>query len=88
MALHFRADDPSASAISMAYVTHPPANCRRWVRVNHQSLDSPLVILADQALEIIAAGKSLHIARALRSAEYIDVEPSGLADAGCGPETK
>ena len=43
------------------------------VRVNHQSLPSPLVILADQALEIIAAGKSLHIARAPRSAEYIDV---------------
>jgi hypothetical protein len=35
------------------------------VRVNHQSLPSSLVILADQALEIIAAGKSLHIARAV-----------------------
>ena len=58
------------------------------VRVNHQSLDSPLVILADQALEIIAAGKSLRIARAPRSAEYIDVEPTGLADAGYGPETR
>jgi hypothetical protein len=58
------------------------------VRVNHQSLPSPLVILADQALEIIAAGKSLHIARAPRSAEYIDVEPTGLADAGYGPKTK
>jgi hypothetical protein len=46
------------------------------VRVNHQSLDSPLVILANRALEIIAAGKSLHIARAPRSAEYIDVEPA------------
>ena len=33
------------------------------VRVNHQSLDSPLVILADQALEIIAAGKPLHSGR-------------------------
>ena len=42
----------------------------------------------DQALEIIAAGKSLHIARAPRSAEYIDVEPTGLADAGYGLETK
>jgi hypothetical protein len=39
------------------------------VRVNHQSLDAPLVFLANQALEIIAAGKSLHIAWALRSAE-------------------
>ena len=58
------------------------------VRVNHQSLPSPLVILADQALEIIAAGKSLHIARAPRSAENIDVEPTGLADAGYGPKTK
>jgi hypothetical protein len=58
------------------------------VRVNHQSLPSPLVILADQALEIITAGKSLHIARALRSAEYIDVEPTELADAGYGLETK
>jgi hypothetical protein len=56
------------------------------VRVNHQSLPSPLVILANQALEIIAAGKSLHIARAPRSAEYIDVEPTGLVDAGYGPE--
>jgi hypothetical protein len=34
------------------------------------------------------AGKSLHIARAPRSAEYIDVEPTGLADAGYGPETR
>jgi len=58
------------------------------VKVKHQSLDSPLVILANQALEIIAAGKSLHIARAPRSAEYIDVEPTGLADAGYGPETR
>ena len=58
------------------------------MRVNHQSLDSPLLILADQALEIIAAGKSLHIARALRSAEYIDVDLGGLVEAGYGPETK
>ena len=58
------------------------------VWVNRHSLPSPLVILADQALEIIAAGKSLHIARAPRSAEYIDVEPTGLADAGYGPKTK
>ena len=58
------------------------------VRVNHQSLDTPLVILADQALEIIAAGKTLHIARAPRAAEYIDVDPTGLAEAGYGPATK
>jgi hypothetical protein len=44
--------------------------------------------LANQALEVVAIGKSLHIARALRSAEYIDVELTGLVDAGYGPETK
>jgi hypothetical protein len=58
------------------------------VRVNHQSLDAPLVILANQALEVVAIGKSLHIARALRSADYIDVELTGLVDAGYGPATK
>ncbi len=58
------------------------------VRVNHSSLDSPLVILANQALEIVAVGKTLHIARVLRSAEYIDVDLSGMADAGYGPATK
>jgi len=58
------------------------------VRVNHQSLPSPLVILADQALEIIAPGISLRIARALRSAKYLDVDLNGLVDADYGPETK
>jgi hypothetical protein len=58
------------------------------VRVNHQSLDAPLVILANQALEVVAVGKTLRVARALRSAEYIDVDLSGLADAGYGPETE
>ena len=56
--------------------------------MNHQSLPSPLVILADQALEIIAVGKTPRIARALRSAGYIDVDLSGLVDAGYSPETK
>jgi hypothetical protein len=58
------------------------------VRVNHQSLDAPLIILANQALEVVAVGKTLHVARALRSAEYIDVDLSGLAGAGYGPETE
>jgi hypothetical protein len=58
------------------------------VRVNHQSLDAPLVILANQALEVIAIGKTLHVARALRAAEYLNVDLSGMTDAGYGPETK
>src|SRR4029077_1355902 len=44
------------------------------VRVNHQSLDTPLVILANQALEVVGIGKQLHIARALRPAEYFNVD--------------
>ena len=55
------------------------AGCDK-VRVNHSSLDSPLVILANQALEVVAVGKTLHIARAPRSADYIDAEPTGLED--------
>jgi hypothetical protein len=45
-------------------------------------------LLANQALEIVAAGKSLHIAREPRSAEYIDAEPTGLEDSGYRLETK
>jgi uncharacterized protein len=52
------------------------------VRVNAMSLDSPLVILANEALEVVAVGKTLHVARVLRSAEYIDVDLSGMAEAG------
>ena len=58
------------------------------VRVNHQSLDTPLVILANQALEVVGIGKQLHIARALRSAEYLNVDLTGMVKAGYGPETK
>jgi hypothetical protein len=47
------------------------------VRINHLSLDSPLVILANEALEVVAVGKTLHIARPRRSADYIDAEPTG-----------
>jgi hypothetical protein len=60
---------------------------RYKVRVNHQSLPSPLVILADQALEVIAVANRCASPGRFRSAEYIDVDLSGLADAGYGPET-
>jgi hypothetical protein len=49
---------------------------------------SPLGVLANQALKAIGIGKQSLIAMALRSAECIDVEPTGLADAGYGLETK
>jgi hypothetical protein len=45
-------------------------------------------MLANQALKAVGIGKQLRIARTLRSAEHIDMEPTGLADAGYGRETK
>ena len=58
------------------------------VRVNHQPLDSPLVILADQALEIIATGKSLHIARRPGRPSTSMSSPAAWRTAGYGLETK
>jgi hypothetical protein len=46
-----------------------------------------LGLLANQALEAVGIGKQSLIAIALRSAECIDMEPTGLADAGYGLET-
>jgi hypothetical protein len=38
------------------------------------------VILPDQALEIVALGKQLYFVRALRRAEYLNVDESGMSD--------
>jgi hypothetical protein len=46
------------------------------------------VILAVQALQVVALGKILHVCRAPRPAEHLNVELNGLADAGYVPETK
>ena len=40
------------------------------------------VILVDQALEVVAMGKSLRMVRAPRSLECLDYDPLGFADAG------
>jgi hypothetical protein len=58
------------------------------VRVNHQSLDSPLVIMDNQALEVVAVCKQWHVGGAPRAAEYINIDPIGFSEAGYGPETK
>jgi hypothetical protein len=54
------------------------------VRVRTSSWDQEVVILADQALEIVALGKSLRLVRAPRALEYLDYDPLGFADAGYG----
>ena len=43
--------------------------------------------MADEALQVGALGKILHVTRIDRPAEYLNVELKGLADAGYGPET-
>ena len=48
-----------------------------------QSWDDAKVILAEEALQVVAIGKILHICRVDRPAEYINVELNGLAEAGC-----
>ena len=58
------------------------------VRVNCQSWDDARVILADEALQVVTFGKSLVVARGERPAECLNIDPSGLAEAGYGPEAK
>ena len=58
------------------------------VRVNCSSWDDSKVILADQVLQVVASGKILHVTRTDRPAEYLNVDLSGLAEAGYGPVTK
>ena len=54
------------------------------VRVRTSTWDQEVVILADQALEVVALGKSLRLVRAPRPLEYLDYDPLGFADAGYG----
>jgi len=51
--------------------------------VTCQSWDDAKVILAEEALQVVAIGKILHICRVDRPAEYLNVELNGLAEAGC-----
>ena len=43
------------------------------VRVNRQSWED----LADEALQVVAFGKSLVVARGERPAEYLNIDPTG-----------
>ena len=58
------------------------------VRVTCQSWEDARVILPEQALLVVAQGKTLNVMRTDRPAELAAVPTSGLADAGYGPETK
>jgi hypothetical protein len=56
--------------------------------VNSSSLDHPLVILADQGIEIVGIQKKVMVGRVTRSAYWLNHDPSGLTEAGYGPTTK
>ena len=58
------------------------------VRVNSSSLDHPLVVLPDQALEIVGIAKKVMVGRVKRSAYWLDHDPTGMVEAGYGPTTK
>ncbi len=47
------------------------------------------MILADQSLEIVVIGKTLYCyTRVLRSAYWLNIDPTGMVEAGYGPELK
>jgi hypothetical protein len=57
------------------------------IRVNSSSLDHPLVILPDQGIEIVGIEKKVKVGRVVRSAYWLNHDPSGLFEAGYGPAT-
>jgi hypothetical protein len=58
------------------------------VRINSASLDNPLILLADQALEVATLDKQPHVCRAPQAAEYLNIDPEDFSAAGYGPETE
>jgi hypothetical protein len=48
------------------------------VRVNSLSLDYPLTVLPDQGIEIVAIEKKVMVGRTMRSAYWLNHDPSGL----------
>ena len=56
--------------------------------MNSASLDHLFVILAGGALEIVGIAKKIMMGRVGRSAYWLDHDPSGLVEAGYGPELR
>jgi hypothetical protein len=58
------------------------------IRVNSSSLDHPLTILPDQGIEVVAIEKKVMVGRTMRSAYWLNHDPTGMVEAGYGPATK
>jgi hypothetical protein len=54
------------------------------IRVNSSSLDNPVTILADQGIEIVGIEKKVMEGRTMRSAYWLNHDPSGLVDSPKG----
>jgi len=55
------------------------------VRATCSSWQEAVVILANEALKVMALGKRLYLCRGERPAEYLNLDMTGLTDAGYGP---
>jgi hypothetical protein len=58
------------------------------VRVDSASLASPLVVLTNQALKVLALDKRLHVCRGAAFRGISQHRPLGISNAGYGPSTK
>jgi hypothetical protein len=58
------------------------------VRIGCSSWDHPVVILPNEALEVMAIENTLYVTRRALPAEYLNIDPSGMVEAGYGPELK
>jgi hypothetical protein len=53
-----------------------------------RELGRPKVILAEDALQVVALGKALVVTRTDRPAQYLNIDQSGLAEAATDPSQR
>jgi hypothetical protein len=56
------------------------------IRVGTSSWDDPKVILPNQVLEVAVIGKQVGLVRVDKPIAYLDIDDTGLVEAGYGPE--
>ena len=54
-------------------------------RITLNSWEDARVVSADEALIVVGIGKVLRLDRTDRPAEYLNVDPTGMTEAGYGP---
>ena len=58
------------------------------IRVTTSSWDEKKMILPNQVLEAAVIGKPVGLVRVDKPIAYLDIDDTGLVEAGCNPETK